>query len=285
MRLPFGNPTMIYYKGTRRYFINNNEVKPFNIQLWGQYGMTCLSDGPILDFVCKNCPENTAIICYQADYNFVLPEELVKLYPRILQINRYTDVPNGIVIPGDDKFFIDPSAYLPAVYIPFDERINKAFWRGSCTANHRKDVILKLIKNPNADVKLLPEASYKYPYWQELPKEYFTTRCSPDEFSKYKIWISVEGWGCASDTTRALMSGCAVIYYRKTKPWFNHYLKHEENCIIIENDLEMLNFYVTKLTSDIELTRKIASNGKELSGKIFQEDVYKKYILDQLNAQ
>lgn len=283
MQLSFHNYTMIYYNKVRNYFVEGNKIDPVNIQLWGQYGMKCTSNGPIVSFVCENAPEDTAIVCYQADYNFELPEELINEYPRIFQINRYAGVPNGIVVPGDDDFFINPSIYLPKQSIPFDERIHKAFWRGSCTANRRKDVILKLKDNEGADVKLVGGGSYQEPYWQELPLECFAAPCAPDEFSKYTIWVSLEGWGCASDTTRALMSGCAVIYFRQTKPWFDKYLKHEENCILIEDDLELLDFYVTKLTNDKIFTAKLAENAKQLSSEIFQECVYKNYILEQLN--
>ena len=274
---------MIYFQKTKKYFVEGNEIDPTNIQLWGQYGMFCTSNGPIVTFICENAPDDTAIVCYQADYNFELPQELVDLYPRIFQINRYMGVKNGIVIPGDDNFFINPSMYFPTKMIPFNERINKAFWRGSCTANRRKDVILKLQNNVGADVKLVGGGSYQEPYWQEVPLECFAAPCLPDEFSKYKIWVSLEGWGCASDTTRALMSGCAVIYFRQTKPWFNDYLKHEENCILVEDDLDLLDFYVTKLTTETEFTEQLAENAKKLASEIFQEDVYKKYILDQLN--
>lgn len=280
--IPFGSPTCIYYNGITKFFIDkkyNNTLT--TIQPWGEFGMRIYSDGSIVKFLIDNLPKDTAIICYQADYHFSIPVELSKLFKRCLVVVRYNGIPNSIVVPGDDKFFETPEFYYPKLWIQFEERTHKVFWRGSCTAERRLDVVTALKDVPGTDVRLIRNINWQDPYWSKLP-ELFAERSDPDEPSKHTIWLSIEGWGCASDTTRALMSGCAVIYFRETAPWFDKFLVHEENCIIIQNDINKLLYYVDKMLNDIKFTTKIAKNGKMLSEKIFKPDFYKQFILNQL---
>ena len=283
--LPFGNPTMIYYNGIKKYFCDTKQVEAYVVSCWSQFGMQCLSNGAIISFLIDNLPEDTALICCQADYhNENIPISLKKNFKRVVLLTRYIGIRNSIVVPGDDLFFTNPDYYYPKSDIPFDERINEVFWRGSCTAPHRKNVVLELKDISGCNVKMIKEHNYRDPYWNSLPPECFGERVDKDEYSKYRIWLSIEGWGTASDTTRALMSGCAVIYFRQTKPWFHSYLEHEENCIIIENDGEKLKYFIKKLLGDEDYTRKIATNGQTLARKIFKPEVYKEYILKQLSC-
>jgi hypothetical protein len=280
--IPFGNPTCIYYNGKTKFFINKNyDSSMTNFQPWGEFGMMTRANGPIVSFIFSNAPENTAIICYGADYNFPIPDELSRLFKRCLVIVRYTGIPNSIVIPGDDKFFETPEFYCPKVWMQFEERKHQVFWRGSCTAERRLDVVTALKDVPGTDVRLIRNINYQHPYWNKLP-ELFAERCDPDHPSKHTIWLSIEGWGCASDTTRALMSGCAVIYFRITAPWFDQFLIHEENCIIVENNISKLLYYVNRMINDTEFTKTIAENGKTLSEKIFKPEFFKQFILNQL---
>jgi len=280
--IPFGNPTLIYYNGITKFFINKKYDKTMtNFQPWGAWAMMTRGDGPIIKFIIDNAKENTAIICYGADFNFPIPKELYNLFERCLLIVRYKGIPNSIVVPGDDRFFLTPEFYYPKKWTNFQDRINEVFWRGSCTAPRRLDVVVALKDVSGTNVRLIRDINWNTPYWNKK-QELFAERCGPDEPSRYTIWLSIEGWGCASDTTRALMSGCAVIYLRKTAPWFDEYLKHEENCIIIQDDIQTLIYYVQKMTSDVEFTKKIAENGKKTADMIFQPDFYKKFILDQL---
>jgi hypothetical protein len=282
-KIEFGHPTFIYYNGITKFFINREEVDPFEVVGWWAFGMKCTSKGSIMDFLIKNMPENVALVLRQADFHEELPEMFKKNFKHVFQVARYTGVSGSIVVPGDDDFFVNPQIYYPSVDIPFDERINKVFWRGSTTEKRRRDVVLELSDIPDCDVKISTcGMNRECPYWSKLPSSCLSERVHSEEYHKYKIWLSLEGWGCASDTSRALMSGCAVIYFRRTKPWFHSYLKHEENCIIVEDNIDDLKFYINKLLSNPEYTRKIASNGKQLSYEIFKKEVYEKFILDQL---
>ena len=280
--IPFGNPTMIYHNKMKKFFINNQEVPEFDIQCWGEFGMKCTTSGSIIQFVIDNLPENMALVCYGADYNFELPCSLVCSFDKIVQLNRYIGCKDSLVIPGDDRFFESPEFYLPTNPPSFDDRINEVFWRGSCTGERRKDVVLALNNIPSCNVKLVGGGSHESPYWKSMPFSCYSGRCAPHEYSNYKIWLSIEGWGCASDTSRALMSGSAVIYFRKTKPWFDMFLRHEENCIIIEDNIQELVHYARKLLTDTEYTKRISIAGKELANRIFEPAVYKQFILNQL---
>ncbi len=241
-------------------------------------------NGPIVQFLIQNVPKHITLVGYLADYNFELPESFKQHHGKVLQIVRYHGVPDSIVIPGDDLFFVNPSAYLPKEIVPFDEKPHEIFWRGSCTGLRRKDVVMALDDIPGCNVKLIKCHHHEEEYWDSMPLKYYSERVDPDEFSKRTIWLSVEGFGCASDTTRALMSGCAVIYFRQTKPWFDCFLKNEENCIIVEDDIELLKHYAVRLINDKEFAKKIAENGKSTADRIFKKEVYEKFILDQFSA-
>ena len=282
-KIEFEHPTFIYYNGITKFFKNGEEVEPFEVIGWWGFGMKCTSAGSIIEFLIKNIPENVALVLRHTDWHEELPESFKKNFKHVFQVARYIGVSGSIVVPGDDLFFTDPTNYYPSVDIPFDDRISKVFWRGSTTEKRRRDVVLELSDIADCDVKI---STYRMnrdcPYWSKLPSSCLSERVDSEEYHKYKIWLSLEGWGCASDTSRALMSGCAVIYFRRTKPWFHSYLKHEENCIIVEDNLDDLKFYIRKLMSNPEYTRKIAFNGKQLSQEIFKKEVYEKFILDQL---
>jgi len=281
--IEINNYTIIHYNKVTKYFAHYNEVPDLGpFQAWGQFGMTLNTAGPIVKFIIENAPPDTAIACCMTDYNFPIPPSISKFFKKCLQIVRYQGVPNSIVVPGDDIFFEDPTYYNPKIDIPFEKRSNTVFWRGSCTNGLRKDVVMALRNMENTDVRLIHSQSWADTYWNERP-ELFGSRCNPDEYTKHKIWLSIEGWGCASDTTRALMSGCAVIYCRLTAPWFDKFLIHGENCMIVDaNDRDELKNIITKLLHDTEFTQKIAENGKRTADNIFQPDFYKKFILDQL---
>jgi hypothetical protein len=135
------------------------------------------------------------------------------------------------------------------------------------------------------NVKLIKQYMHEESFWKDKQIiDCFSDKCDPEEFSKYKIWLSIEGWGCASDTTRALMSGCAVIYYRRTSPWFDKYLKNRENCIIITvGDINNLIMTIKEMLNNKEFTESIAKSGKELANIIFQPDFYKNNILEQMS--
>jgi hypothetical protein len=247
--------------------------------------MSCTSGGSITRFILDNLPEDTALIGSCADYHSNLPESLVKYFNgKIYQITRYFGVNHSIVIPGDDNFFDNPESYYPKNDIPFDKKRNRVFWRGACSWEGRAEIVIALNKLPGCDVKLTKKRCHEeFIAKRNVPESCFSEIVEPDEFTKYRIWLSIEGWGCASDTTRALMSGCAVIYFRNTAPWFNKYLKHEVNCIIIDcEDITTLIETIKKMLKNTEFTKKIAENGRKTAREIFRPEVYKQFILNQL---
>jgi len=275
----------VWYNGVRKTYVNKIETtKAPEVNLWCQYGLCTNSGGPIVNFLVKNLPNDTALIIYQSDFVVDMPKNINKCFKKYLLISYFAAGPNTILISGDDKFFENPDFYLPDTVIPFENKIHDVFWRGECTGAVRRQVVFELNNFPGCDVKLVSGSDLygATDWWRSIPKECFSERVYKDEYSKHTIWLSIEGFGIASDYARCLMSGSAVIYFRLRKPWFDSYLKHEENCIIIENDIEQLKFYINKLLNDKELTRKIAENGKELSTRIFKKEVYEKFMLDQL---
>jgi hypothetical protein len=283
-KITLNQSTFIYYNGVTKHYAGGNYNNAINnIKLWGDFGMSLNKSGPLIKIITKNCPKGTAIIAYQGDYTSPISEELSKNFEKCLLVVRYKGIPHSIVIPGDDLFFEDPDFYMPKLCLPFDERENKVFWRGSCTWQGRIPIVFALRNVPGCDVKFIRRILYhEFITHHSVIDNDFSEEVSPEEPSKYTIWLSIEGWGCASDTTRALMSGCAVIYFRVTTPWFDEFLVHEENCIIIQNDLSKLLYYINKMLNDTDFTRKIAENGKTLSEKIFKPEFYKQFILDQL---
>lgn len=291
LMVPTELPCMIHRDGFTNLYMNKIQVLPdrfiFNnskkpIYFWNEFGMKLQWNGPIVEFIMKHLPKGTTLVGYTSDYNFALPESFKQHHGKVLQIVRYYGVPDSIIVPGDDLFFVNPAAYLPREITPFDEKPHEIFWRGSCTGLRRKDVVMALDDIPGCNVKLIKCHNHEEDYWNSMPIKYYGERVSPDEYSKRTIWLSVEGFGCASDTTRALMSGCAVIYFRQTKPWFDCFLKNEENCIIVEDDVELLKTYAIRMLEDKEFTKKIAENGKATADRIFRKEVYEKFILDQL---
>jgi len=232
------SPTLII--GDKDEFYNKGQpAEPFDFTAWSQYGMTMNTKNWIIDLLRKHRPAGYKFSLTQGDYHIPSND---------IAITRYhVDFPH-ICIPGDPN----PVGH----YIPFDQKEHKVFWRGATTAHSRKEVVEARL----GDIKFIKRAYHDQAFWK-IDEDLFADKVSPEEASKYTVWLSLEGWGTASDTTRALMSGSCVIFHRKTKPWFDKYLVHGKNCIITET-LDDLKYWISKL--DRELAREIAKEGEKL---------------------
>lgn len=284
--IPVNNECYIYLNGKVRYYVNKiyNPEKHM-LQSWGAFGMILNTTASIVKYLESIFPNNVMFILVHGDYHNDIDEKFFKIYPRVIQLNRYINIEyslkNTIIIPADDLLFDDYLSYYDnSKYIEIEERIPKIYWRGSNTGRMRSVIVEKYLDNPNCDIKLIRK-QFSGDDLQDKKPWLFSEQVDQYEPYKYSIWLSIEGWGVASDTSRALLSGCCVVYYRETKPWFHKYLVHGENCCIAEN-MNELHFHLTNLIGNSAQVKKIGDNGKKLAQVIFNKDFVKEYLNNEV---
>jgi hypothetical protein len=287
-KIPINEACYLYLNG-KSYIYHNYEKSNIadHIQSWGAFGMTLKTHSYIIKYIESICPNNIMLLLVEGDYHKSINPIFFTLYPKIIQLNRYIDIANPInssetlIIPSDDNLFNDYTIYRNPNLINIEDRINKVFWRGSNTNSIRKVIVKKYIDNPNFDIKLIHNQFSEDIY--ESNKRLFGNNVDQFEPSKYTIWLSIEGWGLASDTSRALLSGCAVVYFRQTKPWFDKYLESGVNCCIAEN-LKELDEHLNELINNRYRTNDIGNAGKKLANIIFEKKFVEKYLYEEIRS-
>lgn len=157
--------------------------------------------------------------------------------------------------------------------VPWEKKIEKAYWRGGTTGGYyplyewdyrpRPRLVLFAKDHPN-----LIDAYFTYPYWIDnnlkmTMESYglFSGYTSQIDWIDYKYLIAVDGNTFASSFWWELLSNCTVIkgdsdyiewFYKGVEPWV-HYVPYDQDC----SDLEEKLLWVK--THDKE-ARKIAEN-------------------------
>jgi hypothetical protein len=192
----------------------------------------------------------------------------------------YNDDLHYILLPQDDGIFEHGLRYyIFSENLPkWEDRISQIFWRGSGSRRSgflRRDVVLKLSNNPNADVKFIHNWIYDE---DEIPEECIGENVNYLDFAKYKMILIVDGNGISSSHSWCFGIGCVPFMITNNDFWFKSLLIPFGNYIPIKYDLSDLEEKIEwVLEHDIE-AKAISERATTFAYRIFTPEFQKEYI-------
>jgi hypothetical protein len=185
-----------------------------------------------------------------------------------------------ILLPQDDGIFENGLRYyLFSENLPkWEDRKSQIFWRGSGSRRSgflRRDVVLKLSNNPNADVKFVNNWIYD---GDGIPEECIGENVNYLDFAKYKMVLIVDGNGISSSHSWCFGIGCVPFMITNNDFWFKSFLIPFGNYIPIKYDLSDLEEKIEwVLEHDIE-AKAISERATTFAYRIFTPEFQKEYI-------
>ena len=226
------------------------------------------SDGDILlDDVVNVDPESTLIIGSVAQRFFSEAQNV-----------------HYLLLPQDDGIFEHGLRYYiwPELLPKWEDRLPILFWRGSGSRRSgflRRDVVLKLSENPNADVKFISNWIYSE---DQVPEYCFGENTNYLDFAKYKMVLIIDGNGISSAHSWCFGIGCVPFMITNNDFWFKHLLVPFGNYIPIKYDLSDLEEKIEwVLEHDLE-AREIADRASTFAYHIFTPQFQREYLETQI---
>jgi hypothetical protein len=205
----------------------------------------------------------------------------------------------AVCLPLDDETFqiglrqvLEREA--PNLNLPWEERINKAYFRGVGIHQCRRKVARELEDFEHSDLKFvktpwLTEDEFRdnerfyEPFYDGTPQPIKLT-----EFIKHKYILILDGILVASSLQWVFGSGSVPILVTDptTEFWFKSLLVNGENCVIVDTSRVVegeLQRVIKFLVDNDDVAKKIANNALELSLKIFSPEFQRQYLVEQLS--
>ena len=200
----------------------------------------------------------------------------------------YSEAPNVyyLLLPQDDGIFEHGLRYYiwPELLPKWENRQARLFWRGSGSRRSgflRRDVVLKLAENPNADVKFIDHWIY---FEDQIPEHCIGENVKYFEFAKYKMVLIMDGNGISSAHSWCFGIGCVPFMITNNDFWFKSLLIPFGNYIPVKYDLTDLEEKIEwVLEHDIE-AREIAERATEFAYRIFTPEFQREYLQNRLSS-
>jgi len=191
-----------------------------------------------------------------------------------------------LLLPQDDGIFKEglEACMRSFPFIPWEHRRPEVFWRGSCSADYKKneflrfDVVSKLVGHPNCDIKLLK-------HWHEgkaIPENHFGHYFPIAHFLSYKILLILDGNGISSSHSWVFGSGAVPIMVSNCNFWFRSYLIPYQHYIPVRYDLSDLIEKIDWVLTHIDEAKRIAEGALEFSRTIFTPEFQQNYLRSKL---
>lgn len=161
---------------------------------------------------------------------------------------------------------------------PFEEKIDKAVWRGKCFRPHRIEFVKKFYDKPFCNVAQINKVDTEVP-WRK-------GRLSLKEQLEYKFLIAIEGNDVASNLKWAMSSNSLVLMNKpKYETWFMEgTLKENFHYVLLKEDYsdmeEKINYYL----ENIDEAKEIIKNANEYVNQFKnseREDLISYMVLDK----
>jgi hypothetical protein len=269
--------------------------------LWYGHFSIAHSNGSIVQFVTnylKQINKPTIFLLHSCDGNISKDEIIEETKEHYDCLNQTLIVStlaqreeesgiNYLYFPLDDGFFENGiSHYFDINTQPlWEERSAIAYWRGACSGNDGKEsirckVVGELINYEFANAKLVKNG------WENgkgIPENHFSNAVHHSEFSKYKIFMIIDGNCIASNHMWGFASGCVPFLISNAKCWFTPYLVPFVNYIPIQYDLSDLREKIEWVINNDSEARKIAEGALLFSRTIFSSEFQKQYLKDRID--
>lgn len=285
------------------------EFRPYGYAgLWcNKYG-SCLENGNIVNFIRQIQSDKTIAIPYgdgliegqnggnSEDYKGYADEIILGVH---CYRNPISIIKNKLVcIPLDDRLFeLGVKTCLeqdsPNIYISWNEKIPKAFWRGAGPHPALRDRVLKELfgfehsdcfytKTPWSDPKHYDDPENKK-YWLDI----YTGDPQPihiSEFIKHKYILIMDCFIISSSFQWVFGSGSVpiLISHPDTEFWFKKYLIPFVNYVPVNYSLDNLRETIQYLVDNDDKAQEIAKGARDFSDKIFSPDFQKQYLVENL---
>jgi len=217
------------------------------------------------------------IVNYNTDNLYIIGSVAQRVYASESNIHY-------ILLPQSDDIFENGLRfYIWHEILPkWEERNSKIFWRGSgsrSTGFLRKEVVLKLLNNPNADVKFI--SNWIHPE-DEIPENAIGEEVHYFDFANYKMVLIIDGNGISSSHSWCFGIGSVPFMITNNDFWFKPLLIPFGNYIPIKYDLSDLEEKIEwVLEHDIE-AKEIAERACQFAYTIFTTDFQKQYIQNRV---
>lgn len=190
-----------------------------------------------------------------------------------------------LLLPQSDDIFEHGLRYYiwPELLPKWEDRISKLFWRGSGSRSNgflRKDVVLKLLENPNTDVKFISNWIHSE---DKIPENAIGEKVHYFDFANYKMVLIIDGNGISSAHSWSFGIGSVPFMITNNDFWFKPLLIPFGNYIPIKYDLSDLEEKIEwVLEHDIE-AKEIADRACEFAYKIFTPEFQKEYLQNRIH--
>ena len=190
-----------------------------------------------------------------------------------------------ILLPQSDDIFEHGLKYYiwPELLPKWEDRISKLFWRGSGSRSNgflRKDVVLKLLENPNTDVKFISNWIHSE---DKIPENAIGEKVHYFDFANYKMVLIIDGNGISSSHSWCFGIGSVPFMITNNDFWFKPLLIPFGNYIPIKYDLSDLEEKIEwVLEHDIE-AKEIADRACDFAYKIFTPEFQKEYLQNRIH--
>lgn len=246
---------------------------------------------------------------YNHAYNNIKHHSTNKFIPIFSQSTspKHTDIP---IINIDDITMLTNITYPPKnskitipTLIPWDEKKNVAFFRGTATGcgvlqeNNQRIKLAKVSFDLN-DVNILDAGLVSWNYRDKLYQKKMTlinpkklgfplvNKVSPQEQLKYKYIIHVDGHVAAYRLSRELYSGSVILLVKSENNyslWITPLLKEWEHYVPIKKDLSDLIDKIKWCQSHDKECKNIANNALKLAREYITLEYSLKYFSYCLN--
>jgi hypothetical protein len=203
--------------------------------------------------------------------DFIYP----KLPYQVLCYCRHKGDTEAVLIPDSEflgtRGYVELKKEIDFKNIPFNRKLNIAYWRGNRTGIGYKKYSKYLLSQREMCVNLnSPNIDAK-----------FSINTDKSEFLRHKFLIDIDGEVNAwSGLFWKLYSGSVVIKIESHwEQWYYPLLKPWENYVPVKGDLSDFSEVMERLLKDPELCLKISRNGRRLAESLTYENVLNNFVL------
>ena len=280
------------------YWIKRSNQPPQNhlkcVCFWNGIFSCVMQDGHVIQYIEKLLenkdmtflmPQSDGDIVGSEFANIYIDPEKKLLVGSVAQ-RFYDPSLNYVLLPQDDGLFQYGLRYYfwPELLPRWEDRICKAFWRGSGSRRNgflRKDVVLKLRDHPSADVKLIDHWIYDT---DDIPDDCISGQVDYREFTKYKMVLIIDGNGISSAHSWCFGVGAVPIMITNNDFWFKSALVPFGNYVPVKYDLSDLEEKIEwVLENDLE-AKNIAERATEMAYRVFTPEYQRTYLEQQISG-
>ena len=270
---------------------------PTGYAMWNGWGSIAHHGGPMFRYILQAAasrPEKTVVISSCSDDIFTIPEAIVEQAKKdnatviapVLCSFGPTIRREYMYIPAHDQYFVENMYDIFAPYrVPWENKINKAVWRGGLSGEMLRINAAKHCLNvPNTDVKLIdnwPREEYNP---QKTP-ELFADRIEAYDQCKYKAVFWIDGNCIPSNVLWVFATGSVPVIVNETCFWFKDRIRPWVHYVPVKADFSDLEENIRWIFENDGEARKIAENALEFARTELTPEKQQEYIMQEIDRR